>query len=389
MNCDTSFCYFIAILGIFCIAPFTSAQSECSNPNQNIGYCISIYDCPSLLGVAGRKPLQDLDRKFILNSQCRGGLGRTPHVCCTTDTGYFRRQPAERKSTVLFPTQNRQRGRNNQSPRGELPGPPACGGVTLQNKIYGGDDADLFEFPWLAMLEYRRRNGARSTNCGGSLINQRYILTAAHCLTGAIEREVGPLISVILGEHDVTRSIDCDDDGLCGGSTLRVGVDQTIPHESYSDTQVHRHNDIGLVRLDRNVIYSDQIRPICLPFSLPNQYLRTGTLLTVAGWGRTLRTQKSAIKQKVQVPLADQSECRQKFETRKIQIIDSQICAGGVYAEDSCDGDSGGPLMSLRQGVWVLEAVVSFGVKCGFEGWPAVHTRVESYGSWISNKIRA
>ncbi|XP_055903356.1 uncharacterized protein LOC129939382 [Eupeodes corollae] len=399
---ETSLSYFIAILGIVCISNnyFTSAQSQCSNPNRRTGYCISIYDCQPLLGVAARKPLQDLDRKFILDSQCRGGLGKAPHVCCTDDTGFLRRQSSSGgRSTVLFPTQNRgisrPRGRGQSSSsssspsfaRGEIPKPPACGGVTLQNKIYGGDDADLFEFPWLVMLEYRRRSGARSTNCGGSLINQRYIITAAHCVTGAIERDVGPLVGVILGEYDTTRSIDCVG-GTCASSVLRVGVEEVKPHESYSDTQVHRHNDIALVRMDRNIIYSDSIRPICLPFTLPNEQLRSGTLLTVAGWGRTLQTQKSAIKQKVQVPLTDQGECRQKFQTRKIQIIDAQVCAGGVYAEDSCDGDSGGPLMSLRQGVWVLEGVVSFGVKCGFEGWPAVHTRVESYSSWINDRIR-
>ena len=102
-----------------------------------------------------------------------------------------------------------------------------------------------------------------------------------------------------------------------------------------------------------------------------------------------LTARKSAIKQKVKVPLTDQGECRQKFQTRQIQIIDAQVCAGGVYAQDSCDGDSGGPLMSFRQGVWVLEGIVSFGVKCGFEGWPAVHTRVESYDNWIRGVIRA
>ncbi|XP_055850364.1 uncharacterized protein LOC129914937 [Episyrphus balteatus] len=391
MYFKTSLYIFITILGFIYIPQFTSAQSQCLNPNQNRGNCISIYQCSSLLSVAARKPLQDIDRRFLRSSQCRGGLGQPPYVCCTDETGYVR-QPTP--STVLFPTENRPninriRGQSfNQSPRGQLPGPPACGGVTLQNKIYGGDDTDLSEFPWLAIFEYRRRNGQRSTNCGGSLINQRYIITAAHCVAGATEREVGPLVSVILGEHDTTRTIDCVG-STCAGPALRYGVEEARAHESYSDAQPHRHNDIGLVRLDRNVIYSDQIRPICLPFTLPNEQLPSGTLLTVAGWGRTLNTRKSAIKQKVQVPLTDQGECRQKFLKRNIQIIDAQVCAGGVYAEDSCDGDSGGPLMSFRQGVWVLEGIVSFGVKCGFQGWPAVHTRVESYDNWIRSVIRA
>ncbi|XP_055849712.1 serine protease 7 [Episyrphus balteatus] len=376
MYFKTSLNICFTILGFIYIPQFTSAQSQCLNPNQRSGNCISIYDCPSLLSVAARKPLQDIDRWFLRSSQCRGGLGNGPHVCCTDDTDYVR-QP-----TVLFPAEN-----VNQSQRGELPELSACGGVKLQNKIFGGDDTDLSEFPWLAMLEYEK-NGQRSTNCGGSLINRRYVITAAHCVTGRIQQDVGTLVGVILGEHDTTKIIDCVN-GTCAGPALRYGVEEAIPHESYNDRQVHRHNDIALVRLDRNVIYSDQIKPICLPFTLPNEQLPSGTMLTVVGWGRTQDTQRSTIKQKVQVPLIDQDECREKFRRGNIQIIDKQVCAGGNYEKDSCHGDSGGPLMSFRQGVWVLEGIISYGYECGHKGWPAVHSRVPSYENWIRGVIRA
>lgn len=88
------------------------------------------------------------------------------------------------------------------------------------------------------------------------------------------------------------------------------------------------------------------------------------------------------------MPLFSQSECRRKFAARNVDISDFQVCAGGNYAEDSCDGDSGGPLMRFQDNAWVIEGIVSFGVKCGFQGWPAVHTRVSSYENWIRSTIR-
>lgn len=71
-------------------------------------------------------------------------------------------------------------------------------------------------------------------------------------------------------------------------------------------------------------------------------------------------------------------------------MTDNQICAGGVFAEDACRGDSGGPLMMLRpDGIWESVAVVSFGYGCGRDGWPGVYTSVVSYSDWILSTMRS
>lgn len=85
----------------------------------------------------------------------------------------------------------------------------------------------------------------------------------------------------------------------------------------------------------------------------------------------------------------DQRECAQKFSDRKVNIASTQICAGGIYARDSCDGDSGGPLMRKISNSWVLEGVVSFGNRCGLENWPGIYTRVSEYEQWIKRNLRA
>lgn len=85
------------------------------------------------------------------------------------------------------------------------------------------------------------------------------------------------------------------------------------------------------------------------------------------------------------VPIVDQQQCRQKWS--KITIGEGQLCAGAEFNIDSCSGDSGGPLMSQKL-YWTIEGIVSFGHKCGLEGWPGVYTRVTSYVDWIKSMIK-
>lgn len=61
----------------------------------------------------------------------------------------------------------------------------------------------------------------------------------------------------------------------------------------------------------------------------------------VTGFGRTLKASRSSVKQKLQLPIFDQAACRKKFLTKNVEIFDDQICAGGKFSEDACDGDSG------------------------------------------------
>lgn len=172
--------------------------THCYNPNQRIGTCVSIYDCQTIMSVLQKSPLQPYDTEFVTASKCNGGYGNAPHVCCTRDTGFTRFQYDSNDyeagptnywdsppRAVRFPLYNNDfnyygsdDGREINGPRGQrsepaafpsttsvftnrargssLPQPPNCGGVTIANKIYGGVDADLFEFPWMVMLEYKR-----------------------------------------------------------------------------------------------------------------------------------------------------------------------------------------------------------------------------------------
>ncbi|KAM7364380.1 serine protease 7 [Cochliomyia hominivorax] len=366
-----------------------NAQSSCRNPNGKSGLCVSIYQCNSLLSVIQKINISPQEVQFLRESQCTDGYGNPPHVCCTADRMFTRTSTTtasvveQTTPTPLMKNISPTNGRGNV-----LPQPPGCGPDPLDGKIYNGNDTVLDEYPWMALLEYRTRNGQPVLNCGGSLINERYILTAAHCVKGEIETSVGPLNRIRLGEYDISSEIDCIGSD-CNNKVLELDFEEVIPHPQYDPKNVNRYHDIALIRLAENVNYNDFIRPVCLPLPTTKQEIRTGAILTVAGWGRTLLARQSNVKQQLDVPVNDHNACVQKFASRNINIGSSQLCAGGEFAKDSCDGDSGGPLMRKAfMQRWYLEGIVSFGNRCGLEGWPGVYTRVADYIDWIQSNLK-
>ncbi|KAH8359340.1 hypothetical protein KR093_006079, partial [Drosophila rubida] len=371
---------------IICVA-------DCRNPNQNSGYCLSIYDCPSLIELLQKILLSSDERMFLRDSQCDNGFGRQPYVCCTRDKGYTQlttpTTPAtitttsSTARTVIQPNPTSANGGQGES---LLPRAPACGPNSFLDRIYNGNDTAIDEFVWMALLEYTNRKGGRELNCGGSLINNRYILTAAHCVTGQISTEVGQLSRVRLGEYDLSKDIDCVN-GVCNKPVLEIGVEEVTVHPQYVAEDNNRHHDIALIRLNQPVELNEYIAPVCLPLANTRSAINTDDKLVVSGWGRTLLARQSNIKQRIDLPVADQNYCKTKFATKKISVISSQLCVGGEYIRDSCDGDSGGPLMRYKD-AWYLEGVVSFGNRCGLEGWPGVYTRVTEYMDWIIGAIR-
>lgn len=113
--------------------------------------------------------------------------------------------------------------------------------------------------------------------------------------------------------------------------------------------------------------------------------------LVVAGWGRTESYNFSPTKLKLQIPPVSDYQCIAKFQTIKVALADTQICAGGESGRDSCSGDSGGPLMATfanDSGQWYVKGIVSFGNRCGLNGWPGVYTKVSSYLKWIKQNLR-
>ena len=261
------------------------------------------------------------------------------------------------------------------------------------NFIIGGKASKLQEFPFAAMIGVIKANGQVKFYCGGSLINRRYVLSAAHCFGKTDVKAT----RVRLGEYDVTKPCDCLD-GKCAPLPQTVGVLEIRIHESFDRNLLV--NDIALVRLAAPAKLNPGVGVVCLPglsgSSAINHNLN-GKVATVIGWGRTRYASEgdlhtigasTPIIQKVEVPIVSREACKRTYW--RYTIDERHICAGDFNA-DSCKGDSGGPLLYRSNPVepWTLIGIVSFGdYKCG-NGDPGVNTYVEPFIGWIKQNIKA
>ncbi|XP_024945977.1 trypsin-1 [Cephus cinctus] len=237
-----------------------------------------------------------------------------------------------------------------------------CGLTNKQHRIVGGVETQVNQYPWMALLLYQGK-----FYCGGSVINSRYILTAAHCVDGFQRSKMG----VRLLEHDRNTTTETQ--------TQEFKIEQIIRHSGYST--VNYNNDIALLKVQGSLKFEGPLRPVCLP-----EFGKTfaGDTGIVTGWGATEASGPISITlQEVSVPIMTNNDCRAtKYPARK--ITDNMLCAGFKEgSKDSCQGDSGGPLHVARDGVHRVVGVVSWGEGCAQPNYPGVYARVNRYLSWI------
>ncbi|CAG5056873.1 unnamed protein product [Parnassius apollo] len=244
-------------------------------------------------------------------------------------------------------------------------------------RIVGGTEAKSGAWPWMAAI-YLHGSKRREFWCGGTLVNRRHVLTAAHCTRDSKQRPFpARQFSVRLGDVDLGR-----DDEPSRPVTLRVTAVRA--HEQFS--RVGFYNDIAILVLAENVQKSKYVIPICLPQGDLSREQFDGAMATVVGWGTTRYGGGESSRQlEARLPVWRNEDCdRAYFQP----ITDTFLCAG--YARggvDACQGDSGGPLMLLANGRWTQIGVVSFGNKCGEPGYPGVYTRVTRYLSWLQQYL--
>ncbi|XP_055609291.1 CLIP domain-containing serine protease B4-like [Uranotaenia lowii] len=341
---------------------FSSAlglNEPCVNPKQQPGRCVSLAECPSLAAILKKNSTDAANRTFLQKSQCGVGSKGKILVCCA--------------GAAPIPASN------------ILPGTEECG-LDLADRIVGGQETGIGEFPWLALLQYRKlADGTTGYHCGGTLINVRYVLTAAHCFLP----ELFEVTTVRLGEHDIdNHGQDCNKLG-CAEDPEDYGVEKIKIHEKYQPNSINNLHDIALIRVNRDVEYTDYIQPICLPVSSAAKNLGlTGKKLTAAGWGRTETNNPSSVKLKVKLEVENSDDCFAIYATQNVILKDTQLCAGGLAGKDTCSGDSGGPLMQKTGVNYFQYGIVSFGPnKCGLAGVPGVYTNVPKYIDWIQKNL--
>ncbi|KAI3368881.1 hypothetical protein L3Q82_025862 [Scortum barcoo] len=220
------------------------------------------------------------------------------------------------------------------------------------SRIVGGREAAPHSRPYMASLQVQGR-----LNCGGALVKENFVLTAAHC-------QMRRPFTVILGA-----------DSLAGNeSTAQVfSTVRSIPHPDYDGHE----NDIMLLKLNGSARLTEAVQLI----SLKRDRMNTGSRCITAGWGdigdnNTLPNRL----QEVNVTILPQQTCRRRW--RGVPITRSMICGtGSQLLQGFCSGDSGGPLVCDGG---AAAGVVSFsGRRCGDPRTPDVYTRISSFREWI------
>ncbi|XP_020801099.1 melanization protease 1-like [Drosophila serrata] len=240
--------------------------------------------------------------------------------------------------------------------------------ASTTSRIMHGTVAKFGSAPFMA---YLIRN--QELHCGGTIIHERYILTAAHCIESGI--------TVRVGEYNTDTNPDC-----LGNTCFPKYEDFQIKAVLRNRNYVARDfvNDIALLKLTRDIQFNLHIQPICLllnPALVPNR-----RQWQAFGWGKTQRGVSSSVLKTTMLDHYPNSHCAQRLN---VQLTNNQACLGHQQT-DTCAGDSGGPLVIQINVTGVIRylqlGIVSFGDELCQS--PGVYTYVPNYIGWIRNVIR-
>ncbi|XP_064102965.1 transmembrane protease serine 9-like isoform X3 [Macrobrachium nipponense] len=244
-----------------------------------------------------------------------------------------------------------------------------CGRINSVNRIVGGVETGVHEYPWQVAI-----TGASSNVpfCGGSIIADQWILTAAHCVSDARPRN----IKVVIGEHNWSNQTETY-------VTERRDVGRIVVHFGYNSTNLD--NDVALLKLTTPIAFSpdNKVAPVCMPIA--GEWYRE-VIATVTGWGVLSQGgSQPYVLHEVDVSTMPNFKCQTFYGDAP--ITRNMICAGVEEGgQDSCQNDSGGPMVTAGDEAEthvVQIGVVSWGNGCAQPQYPGVYARVTRYLRWI------
>ncbi|EAT41805.1 AAEL006598-PA [Aedes aegypti] len=228
---------------------------------------------------------------------------------------------------------------------------------SYMNRVVGGQEAADGSVPYQVSLQLKGYGHI----CGGSIIGERWILTAAHCVEG----ETPGQLNVLAGTNSLKE----------GGELHET--DKFIRHKYYNQPQFH--NDVALIRLKSKLQFSAKVKPIVYW----EKEVGANQSVVLTGWGRTSAGGPVPTKlQTLDLKTISNEECKQKSSGNSNNVGIGHICTLTKSGEGACNGDSGGPLTLDGK----LVGLVNFGVPCAF-GFPDAYARVSYFHEWVRTTV--
>ncbi|XP_065368311.1 trypsin beta [Calliphora vicina] len=227
-----------------------------------------------------------------------------------------------------------------------------------KGRIVGGVETSIERHPY--QVSVRLLSFKLLHICGGSIYAPRVVITAAHCIKGRYASHIW----IMAGKSSIIDQEPAHK------------VTKLIYNPGYNK-KAHL-NDVGLIILSEELVYSSAIQPISLALHKPT----VGSTATVTGWGKDNEDAEFLENnlQAVELQIVDPDYCNMQYSAKSLTITEEMVCAGVEdFSKDSCQGDSGGPLTIDGE----LVGIVSWGIGCAREGFPGVYASIPYHTQWI------
>ena len=258
-----------------------------------------------------------------------------------------------------------------------------------RRRSVGGCLAKDGDWPWVVAL-YLYRDGKPSFLCGGSIIGEQTVLTAAHCINSPNRQPKLEPEELLVVVGDRRRYVEDNTE-----ETYAVRKISIHPNYTFEVAPTFDH-DIALLHLNCCIGFRPYAKPVCLPKVGDEELYQSNVVGTVVGWGGTEKVTEeekatfATDQYQVELPITSYENCTNMDPK---EITNNMFCAGdGEGEKDACTGDSGGPFVSQRETgnelkrPFVVTGIVSWGIGCAQKDTYGAYTKVANYLDWIEDE---